>query len=95
MISFGAILGKASRSQVIVFLLLEMFIYAINAEYFVGTLFGELSAQVCSVQLQCLFMLLLSDHTCLEQLAARVIVLSEQLPGLCDSGVLLRTLHRT
>lgn len=76
-------------------LLLEMLILAINAEYFVGTFFGKLGAQVCSVQLQCLFMLLLADHTCLEQLAARVIVLSEQLPGLCDSGVLLRTLHRT
>ena len=53
MISFGAILGKTSPAQVIVLLFLEVFIYAINAEYLVGDLFGNLGAQVCSVQPHC------------------------------------------
>lgn len=46
MISFGALLGKASPTQLVLILLLEVPIYAFNAEYLVGGLFGKMGAQV-------------------------------------------------
>jgi hypothetical protein len=48
MITFGALLGKASPSQLVLILLMEVPIYAVNAEYLVGGLFGKMGAQVCS-----------------------------------------------
>lgn len=46
MISFGALLGKASPTQVVLLLLLEVPLYAFNAEYLVNGIFGKLGAQV-------------------------------------------------
>lgn len=46
MITFGALLGKASPTQLVLILLLEVPIYAFNAEYLVGGLFGKMGAQV-------------------------------------------------
>jgi hypothetical protein len=46
MISFGALLGKASPTQVVLLLLLEVPLYSFNAEYLVDGIFGKLGAQV-------------------------------------------------
>jgi hypothetical protein len=46
MITFGALLGKASPTQLVLILLMEVPVYAVNAEMLVGGLFGKMGAQV-------------------------------------------------
>lgn len=46
MITFGALLGKASPTQLVLILLLEVPIYAFNAEYLVSGFWGKMGAQV-------------------------------------------------
>ena len=49
MITFGALLGKASPTQVVLLLLLEVPAYCANAHYLIDTVFGERGAQArCS-----------------------------------------------
>lgn len=50
MISFGAVLGKASPAQVVLLLLLEVPLYAVNAEVLVGGIFDKMGAQARAFQ---------------------------------------------